>query len=221
VVLGGDGTLLSVARQLGNGTPILGVNLGTLGFLTEIPRSQLYPSLVRVFSGRFRIEDRLLLQVTLTRQGEEVGRYQVLNDAVINKSALARIIELTVSVDGDLLANYRSDGLIISTPTGSTAYNLSAGGPILNPMLPVVALTPICAHSLTQRPIVLPEESTIDVTLDTPREEVFLTLDGQEGTGMEQGDSIRVRSSAERVRLVKTGGRTFYEGLRDKLHWGE
>jgi len=160
------------------------------------------------------------LDVSLRRAtGEEVS-YRVLNDAVINKSALARIIELVVTVDGHRVATYRSDGLIISTPTGSTAYNLAAGGPILNPQLPVVVVTPICPHTLTLRPIVVPDSASVELRLETPHEEVYLTLDGQEGTQIECGDTIRLRRSNDVVRLVKTSDRTFYDSLRDKLRWG-
>jgi len=221
VVLGGDGTLLSVARNLEHAVPILGVNLGTLGFLTEVGRAELYPALVDLLAGDYRIEERALLDVRLERAGGGGASWRVLNDAVITKSALARIVELTYRIDGNLLAACRSDGLIISTPTGSTAYNLSAGGPILDPHLPVVVLTPICPHTLTLRPVVVPDSSLIEVTLETPREEVFLTLDGQEGAPLDQGDRVRVRRSEARVRLVKTTGRGFFDGLRDKLHWGE
>jgi len=221
VVLGGDGTLLSVARSLKGRVPILGVNLGNLGFLTEVSRGELYPAMVNVLAGRFEIENRSLLDVTLRRAAGDTVTYLVLNDVAIGKSALARIIELTLEVDGRLVATYRSDGLIISTPTGSTAYNLSAGGPILNPLLPVIALTPICPHTLTHRPIVVPDSSTIQVTLQTPREEVFLTLDGQEGTTLGHRDTVIVVRSELEVRLLKTSGRTFYDGLREKLHWGE
>lgn len=221
VVLGGDGTLLSVARSLESEAPILGVNLGTLGFLTEVGRAELYPALVDLLAGEHRIEERALLDVQLERAAGGGATWRVLNDAVITKSALARIVELTYRIDGHLLAACRSDGLIISTPTGSTAYNLSAGGPILDPQLPVVVLTPICPHTLTLRPVVVPDSSLIEVTLETPREEVFLTLDGQEGAPLDQGDRVRVRRSEARVRLVKTTGRGFFDGLRDKLHWGE
>jgi len=221
VVLGGDGTMLSVARQMGDKAPILGVNLGNLGFLTEIGRGDLYPALVKTLAGEFELEERALLRVDLRRAGGGLASYRVLNDAVITKSALARIIELKVRVDGRLMADYRSDGLIISTPTGSTAYNLSAGGPIVNPQLPVVVLTPICAHTLSMRPIVVPDTATVKVSLETPREEVYLTLDGQEGTSLDHEDTVSVRRSEIQVRLVKTSGRTFYDGLRDKLHWGE
>ncbi len=221
VVLGGDGTLLSVARTLEGAVPILGVNLGTLGFLTEVGRAELYPALVDLLAGDFRIEERSLLDVRLERAGGGGRSWRVLNDAVITKSALARIVELTYRIDGHLLAACRSDGLIISTPTGSTAYNLSAGGPILDPRLPVLVLTPICPHTLTLRPVVVPDSSLVEVTLETPREEVFLTLDGQEGAPMDQGDRVRVRRSEATVHLVKTTGRGFFDGLRDKLHWGE
>ncbi len=221
VVLGGDGTLLSVARALQCEAPILGVNLGTLGFLTDVGRAELYPALVDLLAGNYRIEERALLDVRLERATGEVASWRVLNDAVITKSALARIVELIYRIDGKLLAACRSDGLIISTPTGSTAYNLSAGGPILEPHLPVVVLTPICPHTLTLRPVVVLDSSVIEVTLETPREEVFLTLDGQEGAPLDRGDRVLVRRSEARVRLIKTAGHSFFDGLRDKLHWGE
>lgn len=220
VVLGGDGTLLAVARTLTHGAPILGVNLGTLGFLTEINRGELYPALVEVLEGRFVTEERSLFDVELRRNGGTPFSYRVLNDAVITKSALARIIELTLRVDGHLIARFRSDGLIISTPTGSTAYNLSAGGPIVNPLLPVAVLTPICPHALSMRPIVVPDAGPIEVTLETQREEVYLTLDGQEGTSLGYRDTVRITRSAARVRLAKVSGRSFYESLRGKLRWG-
>jgi NAD+ kinase len=220
VVLGGDGTLLSVARNLADSIPILGVNMGNLGFLTEVPRSELYPSVMRFLEGDFEVDERVLLDVTLRRASGEELLYRVLNDAVINKSALARIIELVVTVDGHRVATYRSDGLIISTPTGSTAYNLAAGGPILNPQLPVVVVTPICPHTLTLRPIVVPDSASVDIRLETSHEEVYLTLDGQEGTQIEYGDTVSLRRSEDVVRLIKTSDRTFYDSLRDKLRWG-
>ncbi len=221
VVLGGDGTLLSVARSLSGDTPILGVNLGNLGFLTEIGRTELYPSLVELLAGRYEVEERAVLDAVLHRASGESARYRVVNDAVVTKSALARIIELTVRVDGRLVAAYRSDGLIVSTPTGSTAYNMSAGGPIVNPLLPVVMLTPICPHTLSLRPIVVPDTSAIEVTLETRREEVYLTLDGQEGTTFGFRDRVSIGRAPSGIHLVKSNRRTFYENLRDKLHWGE
>jgi NAD+ kinase len=221
VVLGGDGTLLSVARQVTRGVPILGVNLGNLGFLTEIARSELYPAMVSVLAGEFGVEERALFDVTLHRgNGGEPQRFRVLNDAVVTKTALARIIELTLQIDGNLIARYRSDGLIISTPTGSTAYSLSAGGPVVNPLLPVAVLTPICPHALSLRPMVVPASSAVRVTLETDREEVFLTLDGQEGTELHRGDSVVVTQSKESVHLLRLGAHPFYENLRRKLRWG-
>lgn len=222
VVLGGDGTLLSVARRHAGGPPILGVNLGRLGFLTEVARDDLYPALVDILAGRFEVEPRWLFEVLLERADGRKRRYLALNDAVITKTALARIIELNVSVDGRPVSRYRADGLVISTPTGSTAYNLSAGGPILHPQLPVAVLTPICPHTLTLRPLVVPDTSVVEVTLETPRESVYLTVDGQEGDEMGEGDRVRIRRHAEPVRLVRSGDpRSIFEGLRSKLHWGE
>ncbi len=222
VVLGGDGTLLSVARRHAGGPPLLGVNLGRLGFLTEIARDQLYPTLVDVLAGDFEVEPRSLFEVALERADGRVQRYLALNDAVITKTALARIIELRLTVDGRPVSTYRADGLVVSTPTGSTAYNLSAGGPILHPLLPVAVLTPICPHTLTLRPLVVPDTSVIEVALETPRESVYLTVDGQEGDSMRQGDRVRISRHARPARLVRTGApRSIFEGLRSKLHWGE
>lgn len=221
IVLGGDGTLLSVARTVLPGVPILGVNLGNLGFLTEINRGELYPTLVEVLAGRFETEERALLEIELRRaSGAAAQTFRVLNDAVVTKSALARIIQLTLEVDGHLIARYRSDGLIISTPTGSTAYNLSAGGPIIHPLLPVVVLTPICPHALALRPFVVSDRSMVEITLETQREEVYLTLDGQEGTSLGHRDVVRITRSPNVVRLVKVNVRSFYDNLRGKLRWG-
>jgi NAD+ kinase len=220
VVLGGDGTLLSVARNLPWSVPILGINLGYLGFLTEVGRGELYPAMVHVLEGRFVIEERSLFDVELLRADGRRSHYRVLNDAVVTKSALSRIIELTLQVDGHLIARFRADGLIISTPTGSTAYNLSAGGPIVNPLLPVAVLTPICPHALSLRPLVVPDVGPIEVTLETQREEVFLTLDGQEGASLTYRDTVRVSRSAATVRLAKVSDRSFYDSLRGKLRWG-
>ena len=222
VVLGGDGTLLSVARNQAGAAPILGVNMGTLGFLTEVNRTELFPSLVRVLAGEYELLERSLLQVSLVRAaGPQNGTFAVLNDVVVNKSALARIIRMSVHVDGRPIAVYRADGLIVSTPTGSTAYNLSAGGPIIEPSLGVVVLTPICPHTLSMRPIVVPDRSVIEITLESPEEEVFLTLDGQEGLSLSHGDRVRIEVANEPVRLIKVAERTFYDSLREKLGWGE
>lgn len=219
VVLGGDGTLLSVGRSVA--VPILGVNLGRLGFLTELSTSQLYPSLVKVLAGDFQVEERSLFDVTLRRgSGGAASHYRAFNDAVIAKSALAKIIELELKVGGRLVARFRSDGLIVSTPSGATAYNLSAGGPILFPALAVAVLTPLCPHTLTLRPIVVPDAELIEITLETPREEVFLTVDGQEGSSIGYRDSVQVRRSKSTAKLVRMSHRTFYDSLRQKLKWG-
>ena len=220
VALGGDGTLLSVARAVPASVPVLGVNMGTLGFLTEIGRAELYPALVEVLAGRFELEHRHLLDVDVVRESSENLAYRVFNDAVLAKSALSRIIELELTVDGRLVTSYRSDGLIIATPTGSTAYNLSAGGPLTHPLLPVTLLTPICPHTFSLRPLVVPADSVVEVTLETDGAEVFLTLDGQEGTALDDGDTVRLTRAAEGVSLIKISDRTFYDSLRGKLHWG-
>lgn len=221
VVLGGDGTLLSIARGLPDGVPILGANLGNLGFLTEVRRAELYAAMEDVLAGRYRTEERSLLEVRVRPAGGEAGPpFAALNDAVITKGALSRIIELVIEVDGHLVARYRSDGLIVSTPTGSTAYNLSAGGPILHPLLPVAVLTPICPHALALRPIVVPDRSQIEVTLETAEEEVHLTLDGQAGGRLGFGDTVAITRAPQAVNLLKVGGRSFFDNLRDKLRWG-
>ena len=220
VVLGGDGTLLSVARSVAPGVPILGVNLGNLGFLTEISLFELYPSMVRILAGELTLQERSMFDVTVLRKGRVQAEFRAFNDAVIAKSALAQIIELELQVNGKRMANYRADGLIISTPNGSTAYNLSAGGPIVYPDLPVAMLTPICPHALTMRPIVVPDTEAIEVTLVTERQEVFLTVDGQEGGHLAYQDTVVVERSNVFARLVRLADRTFYDSLRDKLNWG-
>jgi len=222
VALGGDGTLLSVARRSSGGPPILGVNLGRLGFLTEVARDSLYPALVEVLAGEYRLEPRSLFQVSLERSDGRRRSYLALNDAVLAKTALSRIIELHLTVDGRPVSRYRADGLVVSTPTGSTAYNLSAGGPILHPQLAVAVLTPICPHTLTLRPLVVPDTSRIEISLETPSESVYLTVDGQEGDEMAFGDRVVVQRHSESALLVRTGHpRSIFEGLRSKLHWGE
>lgn len=220
VVLGGDGTLLSVARSLSHAVPILGINLGTLGFLTEVPRSALYPSLVRVLDGAYSLEARALFDVTLRRTNGQERRHRIFNDAVISKGALARIITLALRVDGRLVTRFRSDGLIIATPGGSTAYNLSAGGPIVHPQLAAAILTPICAHTLTLRPVVVPDSGPIEILLESSGEEVVLSVDGQDGGSLGAGDSIAIARSPASVRLVRVTGLGFYDSLREKLKWG-
>jgi NAD+ kinase len=223
VVLGGDGTLLSVARHYGRlGVPILGVNMGGFGFLTEISRDELYPILTsHVLPGRFEVERRLMLSATLIRRGEPCWQENVLNDAVINKGALARIAEMTTWINSEYLTTFRADGLIVATPTGSTAYNLSAGGPIVYPTLSHILLLPICSHTLSNRPIILPETVTVAVALDDKVQDVYLTLDGQVGQTLEPGDRVEIRQAPYHLKLVKSPHRTHFEILRSKLGWGE
>lgn len=223
VVLGGDGTILSVARHYGRlGLPILGVNMGGLGFLTEMSLEDLYPCLEEyVLPGKFEVDERMILSVSLIRGGETVCRENVLNDAVINKGALARIAELTTWIDGEYLTTYRADGLIVSTSTGSTAYTMSAGGPIAYPTLGTIILLPICSHTLSNRPLILPETVTVAVTLDEKVQDLYLTLDGQVGRALEPQDRLEVRSGAYHVKLVKHPRRSHFEILRTKLGWGE
>jgi NAD+ kinase len=221
VVLGGDGTLLSGVRALdGCEIPVLGVNLGFLGFLTEITLDELYPTLDRVLEGKTTLESRTALEGTVMRAGNVIGRHRVLNDVVLNKGALARISNLEVRVDGRYLTNYQSDGLILATPTGSTAYSLSAGGPIVAPHLPAIVLTPICPHTLTHRPILLEDTATVEVRLMSKNGEVYLTLDGQEGFELREDDVVRVRKSDQRVLLVQSPTRDYFKVLRRKLMWG-
>ena len=222
VVLGGDGTLLSVARLGGvRELHVLGINLGGLGFLTEVSTDDAVPALERVFAGDYQLDRRTTLAVRVLRRGAVVASSQVLNDAVINKSALARIIDLHTSVDGEYLCIYKADGLIVATPTGSTAYSLSAGGPLVGPGVAVMLLAPICPHTLTLRPLVLADTSVVRVQLRAPDQEVFLTLDGQEGIPLLDGDVVEVARSPHVVALVRTVARSVLGVLRDKLHWGE
>jgi NAD+ kinase len=222
VVLGGDGTLISVARLVGDRqVPILGVNLGSLGFLTEITLDELYPALESCLSGDYRVSERMMLRVAVERDGREIQSHQVLNDMVINKGALARIVDLETTVNGSWLTTFKSDGLIISTPTGSTGYSLAAGGPIIHPALECLVITPICPHTLTNRPIVVDAAASITVTLKSDKEDVFLTLDGQVGMELKAGDIIRVRCAEHRTRLVMSRSKDYFEILRTKLKWGE
>jgi NAD+ kinase len=222
IVLGGDGTLLSVARLVGvHEVPILGVNLGGLGFLTEITLEELYRVLERVIQGDFITDERVVLNAAVIRRGERMAEFIVLNDAVINKGALARIIDLETTINEEYLTTFKSDGLIISTPTGSTAYNLSAGGPIVYPSLHCIIITPICSHTLTNRPIVIPDDVEIQAILKTKQQEVILTLDGQQGFSLEFEDVVEVRKAEGRILLIKSPYRHYFEVLREKLKWGE
>lgn len=222
LVLGGDGTMLSVARLVcEKGIPILGINLGGLGFITEVKRTEIYDALERVFSGQYTLEERMMLNAYVVRHGERIAGYTTLNDVVINKGALARIIDLETFVDKRYVSTFRSDGLIVSTPTGSTAYCLSAGGPILFPTINSIVLIPICPHTLTNRPIVLPDTVIVEVTLKSLVEDVFLTLDGQVGFSLRQNDTVIIEKSPHKTRLLIPFERDFFEVLRTKLRWGE
>jgi len=222
IILGGDGTLLSVARAIGNrDVPILGVNLGGLGFLTAITLDELYPLLERIIEGDYETRDRTTLNASVHLEGKKVCEYRVLNDVVINKGALARIIDLEINIDGKYLTTFKADGLIISTPTGSTGYSLSAGGPIVYPPLPSVIITPICPHTLTNRPIILPDDVTVKVILISRNEDVFLTLDGQVGIAFEADSILEVRKAESVVRLIPPPHKNYFEVLRTKLKWGE
>lgn len=221
VVMGGDGTLLSVARHYSHlGIPILGVNVGGLGFLTEVALDELHPAMEQVLAGKFEVEERLMLQATLIREGRPCFQEVVVNDAVVNKGALARIVELTTWIDGEYLTNYRADGLIVSTPTGSTAYTLSAGGPIVYPTLREILLLPICPFTLSNRPIILPETVTVAVTLGDKVRDTYLTIDGQVGETLGPYDRVEIKAAPFNLRLVKSPRRSYFEILRTKLGWG-
>ncbi len=222
IVLGGDGTLLSVARQLkGRDVPILGVNLGGLGFLTETSLEELPEVLASVMQGEYSLSRRTMLSVAVRRKGELVFDLSVLNDAVITKDALARIIDIETFVNDEYLTTYRTDGLILSTATGSTGYSLAAGGPILHPSLTHIVVTPICPHMLTNRPILLPGEAALRAILLSKDERVILTLDGQIGFPLEFGDEVTVKKSPYAVSLITSKSRGYFEVLRTKLKWGE
>ncbi|MCF8144371.1 MAG: NAD(+)/NADH kinase [Deltaproteobacteria bacterium] len=222
VVLGGDGTLLGAARRVGRyGVPMLGVNLGGLGFLTCIPLDRLYPVVETMIQNGLDVETRVMLETKVLRNAAEAIQFQVLNDVVINKSTLARIIDLDVTINGNFLTTFRADGLIISTPTGSTAYNLSAGGPILYPTSESFVLTPICPFTLTNRPIIVPDSAVIDIKMGKESEEtVILTFDGQVGFDLHHEDLVSIRKSDEKIILFKSPDHSYFEILRTKLMWG-
>ncbi len=222
IVLGGDGTLIHGARLLkGRPVPILGVNLGSLGFMTEIPVDDFFSTLEDVFAGQFRTESRLKLLCRLYRKGQIIGEDEVLNDVVINKGALARIADHEMSIDGQYVTTYKADGVIISTPTGSTAYSLSAGGPIVHPAVDGMIVTPICSHALTQRPLVIPGEKVITIDMTRGVEDVYVTLDGKSGYPMEPNDRVEVMRSPNRAFLIRNPKMGYFSILRQKLRWGE
>jgi NAD+ kinase len=221
-VFGGDGTMLSVSRAVAEkGVPILGINLGSMGFMAEISKDGLYDVVEKILSGDCTIEERLMLTAKIRRSGEEISGYTVLNDVVINKGALARIIDMETFVNGRYVTTFKADGLIIATPTGSTAYSLSASGPIIYPTLDSIVLTPICPHTLTNRPLLLPHDFGIEVVIKTLSEDVYLTLDGQIGAPLRMGDVIDIGRADYKTRLLIPKGRDYFEILRNKLRWGE
>jgi NAD+ kinase len=222
LVLGGDGTMLNAARLAGERSiPILGVNMGGLGFLTEVRLENLYPSLERVFANDFVLDERLMLQTHVHRHGETVARGVVLNDVVVSKGTLARMIELKIAIQGRFVTNLRGDGLIVSSPTGSTAYSLSAGGPIIDPAVQSLILTPVCPHTLTHRPLIVPGNAEIEVTLTSKDDGAMATLDGQVGVAITQGDMVVIQTSEHRTRLIRFPESNYYDVLREKLKWGD
>jgi len=222
IVLGGDGTLLSAARALkGHRVPILAVNLGGLGFLTSVTREELYPLLERVVCGEHRVSERMMLNARTIRNGAATEQQIALNDAVINKAALARMLDFDVYVDGAQIGRYRADGLIVATPTGSTAYSLAAGGPIVHPHLDAFVITPICPHMLTNRPLVIPDTSHVEIDIAAAEEPVYLTMDGQVGFQLQSKDRVSICKSESRVCFVQSPQKSYFEVLRSKLRWGE
>ncbi len=221
LVLGGDGTMIATARMVGDReVPVLGVNYGGLGYLAEFRIEELYTALDSILLDRYRLDARVMLSVELLRADQVVTRNSVLNDVVINKSALARIIEIEAYLNNQFVNSFRADGLIVSTPTGSTAYNLSAGGPVIFPSMNAIVITPICPFTLSNRPIVVPDDALIELRLKTDKEEVALTLDGQVGFPLQFEDRVVIRKSRTTFNLVQPMNRNYFEVLRDKLKWG-
>jgi len=221
ILLGGDGTLLAASRIMGDSAvPILPVNIGGLGFLTSVTLDELYPILEQVLAGEHRISERVMLEAEVLRGKEVFGRYRALNDAVLNKAALARIIDLELHIEGGYVCSYKADGLIVSTPTGSTAYSLAAGGPIVYPIVDAFIITPICPHSLTNRPLVIPDRMPIEIDFHAGDETVYLTIDGQVGIELREGDRIRIKKAPTMLRLIRPMRKTYFQILRNKLKWG-
>ena len=221
LVLGGDGTMIATARMIGDTeVPVLGVNYGGLGYLAEFRIEELYTALESILDGNYRLDKRVMLAAELLSGDERMTRDRVLNDVVINKSALARIIEIEAYLNQQLVTSFRADGLIVSTPTGSTAYNLSAGGPVIYPSMNAVVITPICPFTLSNRPIVVPDDAVIELCLKTQQEDVSLTLDGQVGFPLKVEDRVIIRKSRTTFNLVQPTNRNYFEVLRDKLRWG-
>ncbi|HXM91558.1 MAG TPA: NAD(+)/NADH kinase [Candidatus Dormibacteraeota bacterium] len=222
LVLGGDGTLLAAARVAApRGIPILPINMGSLGFLTSFRLEELYPALEDILAGRLTISERVMLHAELQRGDKILDKQTVVNEVVINKGALARMIELELSIDKDFVCRYRADGLIVASPTGSTAYSLSAGGPIVHPSVESFIITPICPHTLSDRPVVVGDTSIIEVKLSAGTESVFLTLDGQKGIPLQATDRVRISRAQQLLKLIQTPNKSYFEILRNKLKWGE
>ena len=222
VVLGGDGTLLAAAREAApRGIPILPINLGSLGFLTSFTLEELYPALEETLAGKAETSERVMLTASLLRKRQAIESKSVLNEIVVNKGALARMIEVELYIDEEFVCRYRADGLIVATPTGSTAYSLSAGGPIVHPDVESLIVTPICPHTLTDRPVVIGDGSKIEMRLRGDAESVYLTLDGQKGILMQSEDRVGIARAKERLKLIQPHRKSYYEILRSKLKWGE
>ncbi|HKD51739.1 MAG TPA: NAD(+)/NADH kinase [Candidatus Acidoferrum sp.] len=222
LVLGGDGTMLAAARLAApRGIPILPINMGSLGFLTSFTLDELYPALEETLAGNSSVSQRVMLQAELVRSGSVVESQSALNDVVIHKGALARMIQLELSINSDFVCRYRADGLIVSSPTGSTAYSLSAGGPIVHPAVEAFIITPICPHMLTDRPLVVRDYCCLEVKMNGDAESVYLTLDGQRGVPLESTDILRVERAKEHLQLIQPPKKPYFEILRNKLKWGE
>ncbi len=221
LVLGGDGTLLSAARAVAHqGVPILAVNLGSLGFLTEVPLNEMYSTLDAVDAGNCPTEQRAVLDCSLLRDGQCLAHHFALNDAVVNRSAISRLVFFDLLIDGVFVFNYKADGVIIATPTGSTAYSLAAGGPVLMPSVTSFVVTPVCPHSLTHRPLVVTDRAQIELRVETGGEEAFLSIDGQVGAPVKQGDRVLCHRASHTVKLLRMK-KTFFDVLRNKLKWGQ
>jgi NAD+ kinase len=222
LVLGGDGTILAASREAApKGIPILPVNLGGLGFLTSFTLEELYPALEDALAGLAAIGERVLLMVERTQNESTLAQQRVLNEAVVHKGTLARMIELELHIDGSFVCRYRADGLIVATPTGSTAYSMSAGGPIVHPAVESIVITPICPHTLSDRPVVVPDSSKIELRMSENTDAVFLTMDGQIGVPLQPGNRVRITRAPERLKLIHPPKRTYFEILRNKLSWGK
>jgi NAD+ kinase len=222
IVIGGDGTFLATARALeGRPVPILAVNLGGLGFLTIVTRDEIYPVLEAVLAGHFRTESRVQIEAEVVREGRQAGSFVALNDVVLNKGAIARVIDFDIWADGQFISTYKADGLIVSTPTGSTAYSLAAGGPVVAPTVRAFIVTPICAHTLTNRPIVLRDSVNIEVAVKGDEESVYFTVDGQVGVEVHNSDRVRIRKARSTVEIIEPVNKSYFEILRQKLKWGE